>query len=426
MIPNKTNVALNLAIVQSHSPEFLRASVSSRQTPSALAANLLEVTAGTAGPLVRSSLALQSTRVDPFDAPEPQPQPFVEQMKAEDQAMKAGQAAASTGLMSALRRSLSGPARAANAVAGAVARATRTAVPEQAPVGPLVAGAGLMAQQIMVMQQQRLLANSTGTADEDGPTPGDNVEMLDLDASRAYAMGVHHMMQGVATVLSGSDTSSKPQTPRSAQMDHGPNKPAAASIIAMQPAPGASNVEPGPQVPSVAEIQPVQEQLLKAETRDEDSNLGASLEERLQQLEEQRSQRRLAPPSPALSPQASGLLSPRQSQQVLAPTAAGVPPGSRSTRRSNSATVSSRRDSPTAASAAAMTSAPSVTRGLPVMGQATMDILGRAPASLVQPERLSRPVSSSSSMRLDDVYQQTAGNLNPLSAGLSSIKRTSR
>ncbi|WIA30091.1 hypothetical protein OEZ86_000186 [Tetradesmus obliquus] len=184
---------------QPHSPSFgLRASVSSRLRERGQSGDTAP------GPLMRSSVALACSRMDPFDAPEPQPQPFVEKMRAEDQAMKAAGsaareagAAASNGLMGALRRSMGGALRtgamAAAAPAALAAAAARPAgllvrrqVQQPRPLlldgsspGPLTGGGGHM-----LGQQQAQQASPN-------PTAGQMPEFLDLDAAAKYAKGVH-------------------------------------------------------------------------------------------------------------------------------------------------------------------------------------------------------------------------------------------
>lgn len=412
--------------MQSRSPDFLRASVGSRQNSAAPSTGTTRAVGASAGPLVRLSGALQSSRVDPFDAPEPQPQPFIEQMKLEDQAMQAGQMTSSSGVLGALRRSLSMPARAVGMLQPSKSRSIRTPLLESGGVGPLAASAGAAVQQNMVLQQQRTLQQRPAASigdDFEMPTAGDDVELLDLDASRAYAMGIHQMMQGMADALDGSEDDSKPHTPRSAELNEQLSNENLGEAV--HPADVPAAVAPVTVMREQSEIQPADDDLDTVEEPSLRPGLEQQLQQQLEQhrLEQQHSQRQLFPPGPALSPEASRQASalPNQPHSAAQPTAAAQD----RFMRPSSSSAASRRPSHSAG-AAALVSAPSATRGLPMMGQASMDILGRPPPSLVQPER--RPMSSSSSanMRLTEVYQQTAGTLNPLSSGLSTMKRSSR
>lgn len=338
----------------------------------------------------------------------------------EDQAMKTSQAAAAGGLMDALRRSFSGPAKAAGILQGSRGKSTHMPASDAARVGPLAAGAGSAIAHNVTTQQLRSQMAAPAAADAGHPTPGDNVEMLDLDASRAYAMGVHHMLQGMATALCGSETSSKPPSPQFSEPDEGVSSGPAGAVAPMRTT--------GPQLAHSSEIEPAEEQLLAMGPATEEPSLGPvqEVQQQLQQLLQHSSQRQLAAPSTVLSPQASGRMHQQQEHRPLSATATGAAgAGSRSLRPSSSSTTGSRRQSQ-AAGASGPTAGHPATLGLPGLGQASMDILGRPSTSLMQPER--RPLSSSSSlsMRLNDVYQQTAGNLNPLSAGLNTFKRSSR
>lgn len=385
--------------------------MSSRQLQ---AASSLPAAAGTAGPLVRSSLALHSSRVDPFDAPEPQLQPFVEQMKAEDLAMKASQTAAATGLMGALRRSFSGPAKAAMLLQGGKGKSGCMSVHAPPGMGPLAADAGVAVQKCSMMQHQAQTEAAALACSDGCPTAGDNVEMLDLDASRAYAMGVHSMLHGMATALTGSETSSKQPSPRTSELGAG-----LTTSTTNAEAAAARTTAPHPAYSS--EIEPAEQQPSRIEAAFEEPSLGPvqEVQQQLQQLLGQSNGRHLTPPCTAQTPQASGCMRLHQHRQRAAATAiGGAGAASRPLRPSSASAADSRLQSQGASSAG------QATLGLPVLGQAPIDILGRPSASLLQQER--RPLSSSMSVRLTDVYQQTAGNLNPLSAGLNTFKRSSR
>lgn len=193
---------------QSHSPSFLRASVSSRAAQQG---------GSMAGPLVRSSLALRASmvaRVDPFEAPEPEAQPFVEQLREGDGS--AGGAGAQGGIMAALRRSISG--------AGAGSSSSRR-TPRQSGEGTAwaaaVGGAGAP-QALMQRQQGHAGYTQAGFTQQQQQQQvsegGASMQFLDLDATRAYALGVHQVMlkleQGMQSLHSQSEASSRPTTPR--------------------------------------------------------------------------------------------------------------------------------------------------------------------------------------------------------------------
>jgi hypothetical protein len=403
---------------------------------------------------MRSSVALASSRMDPFDAPEPQPQPFVEQMRAEDQAMKAASsatreasAATSRSIVGALRRSMGGALRAGGMAAAAPAAAAAAAAPagllarrqvqqprplllDGSSPGPLTGGAGHM-----LGQQQQQCSPS--------PTAGEMVAFLDLDATRAYAIGVHEVMEGLVHNIksertgTASETSSKPQSPSAAAaamagQRHRHEDAAAAAAraaVAMTAAAEAARAASPVRPPVSDEIVPAEESV-NEQQRQRASRSGQQ-EQQQQQLERQHSQRRLQPPSPALSPQASGVMPslPRASaparqqqqhqQQQAGTLAAGMV---RSLRPSTSSGAGSRRQSSASNVASIGSAASRGTRGLPMMGQASIDILGRPSVGLSSKQPLS---SSLAAVRLTDVYSATSGNLTPLSAGLTSIRRQS-
>lgn len=436
--------------LQPHSPNLLlRGSVSSRQverrTPSDAAA---------VGPLRRSSLQLQASmgsRVDPFEAPEPQPQPFVEQMKLEDQAMKAGQAAqqapTSSSIISTLRRSMGdalkrGGAGAAGGgspglLSGKRTHADTAPLLDPAAPGPLTASAGHMLLQPQQLQLQQ------------APTAGGDVAFLDLDATAQYASCVHDMLQEMQQNLQSevtrttSEDNSKPQSPTAAAagqqraQGHPSSAYAAPEDVASEAAAQAAaamtaaatlarSVTP-PRAPVDDEIVPAEdgaEQQQQQQVASKPGHHEQQPRQAQQQPERQHSQCQLQPPSPALSPQASGQMAPvpapaeAASQHCEQQSATPSSAASRSLRPSNSSGAGSRRQSQGLAHVG------SARRGLAMMGQASMDILGRpSTASTTSSKQL---VSSSSlGLSLNDVYNQTSGNQAPLAAGLSSIRRVS-
>ncbi|KAF8069578.1 hypothetical protein HT031_001695 [Scenedesmus sp. PABB004] len=442
----------NRADDEPHSPSFMRQSVSSRHVdrsafaagdaagpaggvPSAAALGAAAAAAaaagGATGPLVRSSLVLSAglaTRLDPFDAPEPAPQPFVERMRAEDQALRASRQAAAGGLMGALRRSISGGRGGAAGVAAAAAAAgaLQGGAPSTRRVPP-----GPQAQQYMEQQQyaqqpqyyyepeEQDEEEREASEDEQalqGPSAGAGVAFLDLDATRAYALGVQQVMAGLARsmrVTGSSDGGSGAPSPRGGTG----TAPAsdAGDTHAAPPRRGSSTGHEAVSVPTRVERLELQHRAAFAD--------GAAVAAAAAAAQPSpRGRRALAPPAASLSPQpSSGGGAPLGGGLPHALALSGLPPPGAGPRplRPSSTSSGSRRAS------AGGGAAPLPTRGLPVLGQATMDILERPPASLAGLGRPGLAPGAGSSVRLTDVYEATAGNLTPLAAGLGSIKRMS-
>jgi hypothetical protein len=347
-----------------------------------------------AGPLVRSSMALRASsvaRLDPFEAPEPEPQPFVEQLRAEQQQESVGGSGAQTGLMAALRRSISG--------AGSNSRRT----PRQSVEG--AAWANRQAQQVAYQQQQQ---ERTQQAPEAG------VQFLDLDATRAYALGVHQVMmrleQGMQSHHSQSEASSKPASPRMASCF-------AEAAAAPAPAEAAAAVEADAADAAGSEEQALSEgsshrQLQEGEVEVQDDGDEAAYRQSAQGARVIDSR-----------PTETGPLSAGQ-HTLHAGDAAVMPP----LRSGMSSPAASRRQTLAAASRAG-SAAP---RQLPLMGQASMEILQTRPQhqQLQQQQqgsltasRQASLVGASTSLSLAEVYKQTSGNLMPLSSHLSGIGR---
>lgn len=349
-----------------------------------------------AGPLVRSSLALRAgmvSRVDPFEAPEPEPQPFVEQLRAEQQ--EAAAVSAQGGIMAALRRSISGGGRAAGRWEADAATTRRT--PRQSTEGAAwaaAAAAGVSASQQLPRQQQ-------GTYQQQQVSEGGaSVQFLDLDATRAYALGVHQVMMrlehNMASLHSQSEASSKPTTPRGSVMAEPGRTPAV-------PQPASEEAPQADAAPAAAaEVATRETEITEADP--------AETEELQQQLQQQLGD--VVPQSPQQQPQ-SARSAPGSARTPRAESeAAGMPP------------LRSGMSSPAASRRQTMMGAPSsAARQLPLMGQASMEILER-PTQL-QSSRQQSLVGASTALSLADVYKQTSGNLAPLSSNLSGIGRRS-
>lgn len=371
-----------------------------------------------AGPLVRSSTALRASmvaRVDPFEAPEPEPQPFVEAMQQQDAAAAATQG----GLVAALRRSISGGGRAAagrwEVHEGAAVGAGAGRPPRHSVEGTAwAAAAGRRQHQQQQQQQQHQVLSEGGTS----------MQFLDLDATRAYALGVHQVMmrleQGMQS-LADSEGSSRPTSPTGGVgggvgfMDAGEDGRAACAAAAETAATGTppSEMEQGAEQAS--------SQATDDEQQDEDAD---ALEQQLQaQQQQHRSSGREAGGGGVggSSSQHDGSSTPRSGAAERTTTSSDAPPGMPPLRSGLSSPSASRRQTGLGATP--------VARQLPLMGQASMEILerpqhhpqqqGRGAAS-----RQTSLVGSSAALSLADVYKQTSGNLAPLSSGMT--RRSSR
>lgn len=378
------NCALSCAC-QAQSPSFLRTSVSSR------AAQLQQQGNGAAGPLVRSSTALRASmmaRADPFEAQEPEPQPFVEQLKAESQ--EAAAAAAGPGLMAALRRSISGSGKASSGRwGGRTPRQSMDAVAVQQPPA---------AHQAARHQQQQQQPSEVGTGE---------LAFLDLDATRAYALGVHQVMAGlertmmVSAAQTASEASSKPTTPRSRGGEPRPGQSSPAQPAAQQAQ------QPAAQQHKEEEESPQRQPAAQQQQQQEAGSISPA------PLQAQESAQQLPDGGrPSLcgeSSDAGGAMPPLQSG--LASPAAAAAACRRQTALGRSSSGGG-----------------GVVRQLPLMGQACLDMLDKPPAaaSTAGSSRQQAPLSTSTSMSLADVYKQTSGNLAPLSSGLSGFVRKPR
>ncbi|KAF6265197.1 hypothetical protein COO60DRAFT_1697816 [Scenedesmus sp. NREL 46B-D3] len=390
---------------QPHSPNFLlRASVSSR---------LMErgQSAGTPpGPLMRASTALACTRVDPFHAPEPQPQPFVEQMRAEDAAMSAAGSAAREaaaaaprgGFVGALRRSMGGALRAGSMAAGGMA-AAGPAVLAAAATAP----AGLLARRQAQQPQPLLLDGSspgplTAAALQASPSPtaGEMVAFLDLDATRAYALGVHEVMEGLQAA-SPSAAGAAAMAGQQHQQEDAAGA-AARAAVAMTAAAEAARAASPPRPPVSDEIVPAEESVDEQQQKQATSSRQQEVQ---QQLEQQHNLRRLQLPSPALSPQSSGVMPPLP--LASAPAAERPPPPPQQQQQ--------QQQPGTLAAGMVQSLRRSKSSG-------SINILGRPPMGHGSKQQLG---SGGAAVRLTDVYRATSGNLTPLSAGLTGIRRQS-
>lgn len=377
------------ALQQPQSPSFLRASS---------AASRMGQQAGMTGPLVRSSMALRASsavRMDPFEAPEPEAQPFVEQLRAEQQQECVAGSGAQTGLMAALRRSISG--------AGSNSRRT----PRQSVEG--AAWAGRQAQQAMYQQQQQQ-QERTQQASEAG------VQFLDLDATRAYALGVHQVMmrleQGMQSHHSQSEASSKPPSPRVAScFAEAAAAPAPSEAVAAAEADAADAAASEEQAPSE-----------RGSHQHMQGGEGEVREDGDEAADRQQRQSAQGTGVDDSRPSEAGQLSAGHNT-LHAADAAAVPP----LRSGLSSPAGSRRQTLVAASRAA-SAAPR--HQLPLMGQASMEILTKPQhqqqqqhGSLSASRQTSLVGASSTSLSLAEVYKQTSGNLTPLSSHLSGIGR---
>lgn len=338
--------------------------------------------AGATGPLVRSSMALRASmvaRVDPFEAPEPEPQPFVEQLRAEQQEGASG-GGAQGGIMAALRRSISG--------AGSNSRRT----PRQSVEGTAWGCAQLpprQPQQLTYQQpqpQQQLQQVSEASS----------MQFLDLDATRAYALGVHQVMmrleQGMQSQHSQSEASSKPASPRVSAFAE------AAAMAAAAAAEGpAADAQPSP-ADAVDEQAPSAQQSLQ--------RLQGEAEE-----EDQQQHRSARTSGVEVAPADIGPMT-----SAAYADAAAMPP----LRSGMSSPAASRRQT-------LVTGSPAAARQLPLMGQASMEILTKPQHQQqgVGASRQTSLVGTSTTLSLADVYKQTSGNLTPLSSHLSGIGRRS-
>jgi len=385
---------VSCCLQQPQSPSFLRSSVSSRM---AHASGVGAV----AGPLVRSSMALRAgmvSRVDPFEAPEPEPQPFVEQLRAEQQ--EAAASSTQGGIMAALRRSISGGGRAAGRWEADAASTRRT--PRQSTEG--AAWAAAAAAGVSASQQLPRLQQGTYQQQQQVSEGGASVQFLDLDATRAYALGVHQVMMrlehNMASQHSQSEASSKPTTPRGSVLAE-PGPPPAVPQPASEDAPQA-DAAAAAAAAAAAEAPPGEAEINEADP--------AETEALQQQLQQQLGD--VVPQSPQQQPQ-SARGAPGSARTPRAESeAAGMPP------------LRSGMSSPAASRRQTLLGAPSsAARQLPLMGQASMEILER-PHQL-QSSRQQSLVGASTTLSLADVYKQTSGNLAPLSSNLSGIGRRS-
>jgi hypothetical protein len=321
-------------------------------------------------------------RVDPFEAPDPEPQPFVEQLKAEQQDSAA--AGAQSGFMAALRRSISG--------AGSNSRRT----PRQSAEGAAWANAQLaprQSQHIAYLQQQQQQQEQQQQQQSEG---GANMQFLDLDATRAYALGVHQVMmrleQGMQSLHSQSEASSKPASPRTSCFAEA----AAAAVAAAEIAAAAGEVDAvneqvnEDQLPSA---QPSQQQL-DAEDSDD-----------ARQQQQFHSARETGTDSGPLS---AGLSRADISDVAM------VPP----LRSGMSSPAASRHQT-------LVTGPPAAARQLPLMGQTSLEILGKQQQQGLTASRQTSLVGASTAVSLAEVYRQTSGNLAPLSSHLSGVGRRS-
>lgn len=346
--------------------------------------------AGMAGPLVRSAMALRASsaaRMDPFEAPEPEAQPFVEQLRAEQQQECVAGSGAQTGLMAALRRSISG--------AGSNSRRT----PRQSVEG--AAWAGRQAQQAAYQQQQQERIQPASEA---------GVQFLDLDATRAYALGVHQVMmrleQGMQSHHSQSEASSKPPSPR---------VPSCFAEVAAAPAPSEAVAAAEA---DAADAAASEEQALSERGSHQQLQDGEGREDGDEAADRQQRQSAQGTRVDDSRPSETGPLSAGHNT-LHAADAAAVPP----LRSGMSSPAGSRRQTLVAASRAAS----AALRQLPLMGQASMEILTKPQHQQQQgslsSSRQTSLVGASTSLSLAEVYKQTSGNLTPLSSHLSGIGR---
>jgi hypothetical protein len=354
---------------QPHSPSFLRGSVGGRGTQQQHGA--------VAGPLVRSSMALRTSmvaRVDPFEAPEPEPQPFVEQLR--DQRDSDAAATTQSGIMASVRRSMSG--------AGSSSRRT----PRQSVEGTA------WARHQQTQRQQQLQASEGGA----------DMQFLDLDATRAYTLGVQQVMlkleQGMQSLHSQSEASSKPNSPRTSNtMEAAAGAAGGPAAAACTPAdPGLADSEEQPQ-----ESSQQQQQLQEEPTH--------GLNQRQPQRHSEQE------PDSDSEPAETGPLAAAAAAAARSmhgePADAVVPP------------LRSGMSSPAASRHISQLGGPTaVSRQLPLMGQASMEILDK-PQQQRGASRRTSLVGASTNIALADVYKQTSGNLAPLSSHLSGIGRRS-
>jgi hypothetical protein len=354
-------VVLRFLSQQPHSPSFLRGSVGGRS------GQQQQGQGAVAGPLVRSSMALRTSmvaRVDPFEAPEPEPQPFVEQLRGQQDSEAA--APGQSGIMASVRRSMSG--------AGSSSRRT----PRHSVEGTA------WARQQQAQRQQQLQASESGA----------DMQFLDLDATRAYTLGVHQVMlkleQGMQSLHSPSEASSKPSSPRASNVNEAAAAEAGRGLGTAANTPADPDMADAEEEPAAQEAS--QQQLQEEPTRG---------------LNQRHRQRQSDPePESDSEPAEAGPL-------AAAAAAAAVPP----LRSGMSSPAASRQVShmggPTA-----------VSRQLPLMGQASMEILEK-PQHQRGASRRTSLVGASTNIALADVYKQTSGNLAPLSSHLSGIGRRS-
>jgi hypothetical protein len=322
-------------------------------------------------------------RVDPFEAPEPEPQPFVEQLRAEQQD-NAAAAGAQSGLMAALRRSISG--------AGSNSRRT----PRQSVEGAAWANAQLaqrQSQHIAYLQQQQQQQQL-----QQQPEAGANMQFLDLDATRAYALGVHQVMmrleQGMQSLHSQSEASSKPASPRTTSCSAEAAAAAAAAAGIAAAAGEAEAVKEQVNEDQLLLAQPSQQQLDAEDSDDADRQQ--------QQFHSARENATYSCPGSA------------ERTRADIGDAAKMPP----LRSGLSSPAASRRQT-------LVTGPPAAARQLPLMGQASLEILSKQQQQGLTASRQTSLVGASTAVSLAEVYKHTSGNLAPLSSHLSGVGRRS-
>eukprot|EP00775_Hariotina_reticulata_P006453 gene6453-6682_t len=300
----------------------------------------------------------QVTKVDPFDAVEPEPQTqFVEQMKQQDRDLKAArQSMAAQGMMRSLRRSISGAVR-MSTTSSSSPRLTWN-VTESA--GPLASAAPQLLQAGHAMESLQELPRDPDCQAECSQSATEE-QLVSAAVAAALQAGES---QGAWQANTQPDSDALESVPTSSTFD----RAAAAS----------------------SEITPAEE--------DEYNKPQAK------------------PPAAAAPPDGRN-----DDQQLAVEQTAAVATG-RSHRPSTALKLS--RAPSTAGDVASPVVCYSPQRPLPVMGQASMEILDRFSIASSGKHQAHKPLLTSSvSMRLTDVYQATSSTDSPLAAGLASIKR---
>jgi hypothetical protein len=306
--------------------------------------------------------------VDPFDAVEPEPQThFVQQMKQQDSELKAArQSMAVPGVMRSLHRSISGAVRMSTTTTSSSSPKLAWIVNDSA--GPLASAAPQLLQPGHAVEPLQELPRDTDCQAECSQIASEE-QLVAAAVAAALQAG---QSQGTWQAKTQADSDASESAPLNATFE--------------RTAAGSSEITPADDDPT--------------------GQAGPSVQAKL----------------PAATPPESR---DEQQQQTTEQTASASVAEARSNRPCSVLKLS--RAPSSAGDIASPLVCNSPQRPLPVMGQASMEILDRfSMASSTKHQALKPLLTSSMSMRLTDVYQATSSTDSPLAAGLISIRRGNR